>query len=560
MKSFVYFLLISFSLIACKENSGKKSISENKIAKQKYDSAFILLDKNQSTEAYLLLNDAKDLFLKENDSFAVGKALVNMAIIQEAESDNLGSIETSITAFPFLNKKDTAHYYFLYANYNSLGINSNILKNYKDTDKFYKITLDFAKNHLDSLMVENNLASSYYSRKEYKKSLNLYDSILEKLEKKDEVYYKININKARILAALNPDDSEALESYWKAKNYYFEENDLWGQDGVFCFLAEFYQKKNADSSLWYAQKMLTVAKELKSTHDRLDALNLIIQNDNSKNAQKYFKEYKVISDSLEEQKNASKNQFAIVRYESEKAKIDNLKLEKNVQEKEYMLYFALFVLFSGSIAGFNVYRRRKRRIELEAENKVKQDRLQMSKKVHDVVANGLYQVMSNLEHDKDLEKNEVLNKLESMYQQSRDISYDNFSEIKKISFQEKISELAGTFQSVDTSIFVVGNEKSFWSDIPEKIQNEIYLCIRELLVNMKKHSQANRCVLKFSKDSSAIELNYRDNGIGFPENSQIIFKNGLKSIAERVEQLSGNLKIKNESGLQIEISIPLKNL
>lgn len=560
MKPFVYFLLISFSLIACKENSGKKPINENKIAKQKYDSAFILLDKNQSTKAYLLLNDAKELFLKEKDSFAVAKAMVNMAIIQEAEGDYLGSIETSVSAFPFLNKKDTAHYYFIYANYNSLGINSNILKNYKDTDKFYKITLDFAKNHLDTLMVENNMANSYYTRKDYKKSLSLYNSILEKLKTKDEVYHKISINKARSLVALNPDDSSALENYWKAKHYYLKENDLWGQDGVFCYLAEFYQKKNADSSLWYAQKMMTVAKELKSTHDRLDALNLIIQNDHSKNAQKYFMTYKAISDSLEEQKNASKNQFAIVRYESEKAKIDNLKLEKSVQEKEYMLYFSLCVLFAVSIAGFNVYRRRKKRIELEAENKVRQDRLQISKKVHDVVANGLYQVMSNLEHDEDLKKDEVLNRLESMYQQSRDISYDNFSEIKRVSFHEKISELAGTFQSVDTSIFVVGNEKSFWSDIPEKIQNEIYLCVRELLVNMKKHSQANRCVLKFSKDSSTIKLNYRDNGIGFPENSQIIFKNGLKSISERVELLSGTLKIKNESGLQIEISIPLKNL
>lgn len=551
--------MISFSLIACKENSSKKVINENKIAKQKYDSAFVLLDKNQSAKAYLLLNEAKELFLKDKDSFAVGKALVNMAIIQEAESDNLGSIETSISAYPFLNKKDTAHYYFLYANYNSLGINSNILKNYHDTDRFYKNTLNFAKDQLDTIMVENNLASSYYTRKDFKKSLVLYDTILWKLKKKDEVYYKISINKARSLVAINPNDSQALDNYWKAKHYYLKNNDLWGQDGVFCYLAEFYQKKNKDSSLWYAQKMLKVAKELNSTHDRLDALNLIIKNEKSKNAQEYFVSYKTISDSLEEQRNASKNQFAIVRYESEKSKIQNLKLEKDVQEKEYLLYFAVFILFSASFLGFNIYKKRKKRIEFEAESKVKNDRLLISKKVHDVVANGLYQVMSNIEHDNKIEKEDVLDKLEAMYQQSRDISYDNFNEIKTTNFSEKISELAGSFQNSEVSIFLVGNEADFWNEIPENLQNDLYLCIRELLVNMKKHSQSNRCVLKFSKNDSNFEINYRDNGVGISENAEVVFKNGLNSILERLETYRGILKIKNDSGLQIEISIPKKS-
>jgi hypothetical protein len=36
--------------------------------------------------------------------------------------------------------------------------------------------------------------------------------------------------------------------------------------------------------------------------------------------------------------------------------------------------------------------------------------------VHDVVANGLYQVMSRIEYNDDFSKDEILDKLEMMYQ------------------------------------------------------------------------------------------------------------------------------------------------
>nr|WP_305049938.1 hypothetical protein [Elizabethkingia bruuniana] len=51
-----------------------------------------------------------------------------MAIIQERVSDNMGSIETSITALKFLNEKNPYHHSFLSSNYNNMGVASNSLK------------------------------------------------------------------------------------------------------------------------------------------------------------------------------------------------------------------------------------------------------------------------------------------------------------------------------------------------------------------------------------------------------------------------------------------------
>lgn len=68
------------------------------------------------------------------------------------------------------------------------------------------------------------------------------------------------------------------------------------------------------------------------------------------------------------------------------------------------------------ITGILWYKRRKAKLELLAQDKIKEERLILSKKVHDVVANGLYQVMSRIEYNDDFSKNEILDKLEMMYQ------------------------------------------------------------------------------------------------------------------------------------------------
>lgn len=94
------------------------------------------MDKDQDS-AFYYLNKAKELFQKRNDSFGLGKSLVNMAIIQEKEGDNFGSIETSLLASQFLKEKDTSHYGFLFCNYNNLGVASGSLQNYNNAKKFY---------------------------------------------------------------------------------------------------------------------------------------------------------------------------------------------------------------------------------------------------------------------------------------------------------------------------------------------------------------------------------------------------------------------------------------
>src|SRR5690606_4084000 len=90
--------------------------------------------------------------------------------------------------------------------------------------------------------------------------------------------------------------------------------------------------------LFYAYKMYEVANKLNSANDRLTALKKLIMLGPSKTAKPHFEVYQKLNDSLQTARNAAKNQFAIIRYETEKHKADNLQLlQENTVKKHQML-------------------------------------------------------------------------------------------------------------------------------------------------------------------------------------------------------------------------------
>lgn len=553
MKLLHLYLFIIIILFSCSPKAENDADPEFLAAKNIYDSSFIYLEQNNKQKAFSNLNKAKDIFQKKEDSFQVAKCLVNMAIIQEEESDNLGSIETSLAATKYLNTKDSSQFSFITSNYNNLGVASNSLRNFKDAQKFYLQALQFSKDTLDHLMVKNNLAASLHAQGKFAQSGKIYQDLLASLNSKDEVYHKIAVNHARS-AWMASQDFHPEPIFRDALAFYTEEDDQWGLDAVYCYFTEYYLDKNKDSTMFYGKKMLEISRRLASPSDQLQALDFLIKTESESNSKKYFTEYKKLSDSLDVVQNSTKNQFALIRFESEKNKAHNLKLEKDLQQKEYMLYSGLLLLLISVFGGYYWYEKRKTRIELKAQNQIKEERLLTSKKVHDVVANGLYQVMSNLEHHDSVDKDEILDQLDGMYQRSRDISYDNFTIPQHINFREKFSELAHNFQNDDLSIFMVGNDDELWNLLTENFSQDLYLIIREFFVNMKKHSKASRVILKFEKSDDSLKVIYKDNGVG---NLNEKDKNGLRGIRERVLSHNGEIFFDNHQGFIIEMNFKI---
>lgn len=88
---------------------------------------------------------------------------------------------------------------------------------------------------------------------------------------------------------------------------------------------------------------------------------------------------------------------------------------------------------------------------------------------------------------------------------------------------------------------------------------KIFYIIQELVVNMIKHSNAEKGNVKLAQFNGMLHVQVIDNGIGFEvdsENSDTGI--GLKQIKARVEVLKGSLKISSsKKGTVIDISIPI---
>ena len=196
-----------------------------------------------------------------------------------------------------------------------------------------------------------------------------------------------------------------------------------------------------------------------------------------------------------------------------------------------------------------------KKLKQEKEIEVKNTQLKMSKKVHDVVANGIYQVMTKIENQENFDRDKALDELEFVYEKSRDISYDKIGEEKE--FSKVISELIASFNSETVKTFTAGNSPAIWESVSPTVKEEVYQMVRELMVNMKKHSQASHVAVKFEKINNVVEIQYKDNGIGIP--GDLVYKNGLRNAASRIEAINGTLtfETKIEKGLKVNLSFPV---
>lgn len=553
MKKLVAFFIIIF--ISCNKNSIEKHKS---IENNYFDKAVFFRDKEETDSAYYYYAKAKDNFIKNNDSTYAAKCLVNMAIIQTDKGDFFGGIETSLEADKFLKKNDSITNEIKSANFNNIALANNELKDYENEKKYYFLAINSTFNQESKNVFYNNLANCYLDLNDFQQARIYYQKALKS---KDSSSYARTLNNfGRLLFKENKNNEKALPYLTKSLEIRTKINDLWGLNSSYCTLADYYQKSSEEKSKFYAENMLKIATKIKSPDDQLEALQKLIRLD-SENYQKYFVEFQSINDSLQIARNKAKNQFALIRYDAEKNRADFLKSQADNSIKENRILRQNIALgFMGVVffGGYFWYRKRKKRLEQEKELEVRNTQLKFSKKVHDVVANNLYQTMVEVENLPEINKENLLNKLEKMYEESRDIAHENISEIAQKGFSQKLSEMISSYSSENHKVFIVGNQEKVWNNIPQKVRDELFYVLRELMVNMKKHSEAELISIKFEKNEKKLQIFYTDNGLGIND----LEKNknsGIKNTENRIFMIGGTINFEKnpKGGLLVNILIPI---
>ncbi|WP_294209438.1 tetratricopeptide repeat-containing sensor histidine kinase [uncultured Chryseobacterium sp.] len=539
-------LLVLFSCE--KRNTHSPKSSEGDILQRQ---GVELLQKN-NLESYSKLQQALIYYIKEKDSSKISKTLIVQSIAQNYTGDILGSEETLVEALKYMKKRDESYY----SVFGSLGNLKYDQKDYSDAEKWYtKALAEKIDNFEERVNLMNNLSVSKYRQGKYDSAIKILEQINKTKVGKDNLKNRIseNILFAKWLKNKNYPVEKKIEELLKHK---IQIEDFWGSNSSYSHLAEVNQIKNPEKSLFFAKKMLRNAIKIKSPEDRLEAMERILLVDPS-NSKENFTQYKKLADSIQKSRNDYRKSFAYIKYDSEKKEIDNQRLKNDKIEDQnsiLRLYIGTVILIIIIIIIVVWYRRRQLKLKQEKELEVKDTQLKMSKKVHDVVANGIYQVMTKIENQEHFDRDTALDELEFVYEKSRDISYDKADEEQE--FSKKISELIASFNNDTVKTFTAGNNPALWETISPLVKDEVFQIIRELMVNMKKHSQASHVALRFEKVETSVEIQYKDNGIGIP--GDLIYKNGLRNAESRMAAIGGAIIFDTEieKGLKVNLSVP----
>lgn len=531
-----------------------KVLSDKTTASFFYDRAWKYLEKGESLNAFSNFAKAKDIFLKDKDSLGVAKCLMNMGIILTDKGDFFGGQEISLEAKRYFNENYENNFYYINTNYNNLGIASYNLKDYKNAITFYDLAIQFSDNQKDKNAYLNNKALLYRHTKSYDKAMLLYKSFkYEKENIKDN--NTINDNIAFTKWLQNP-NYNPIPEFQKALNIRLKEKDNWGLNASYSHLTDYYTKTRPDSALFYATKMYDISTKIESPDDQIEALQKLITLENPQNSKKYFMVYQKLNDSIQTARSKAKNQFALIRYETEKNKADFLKAKAESTERQNKIIVRNIIVISLIVLFIIAYLYYKKRLKQEKIIEAKNTELKISKKVHDKVANRIYQLMSQVENKKVIDKEALLFGLENAYETSRDISYDNREINENQSFSEQLSKMLNSYTSGSVKLISNGNIEKLWDGINFQNKTEIYLVLQELMTNMKKHIQANIVSIKFSRAKSNITISYTDNGIGIKHFSP---KNGLQNMENRINSIKGTIIFDTETNnlLKINISFPV---
>jgi signal transduction histidine kinase/predicted negative regulator of RcsB-dependent stress response len=515
--------------------------------------------------AFYDFNKSKKLFEVLKDSANIGYILIQISMIQQVNGDYYGSKETVTEALSYVKKKS------IYSAdiKNLLGIADKELSLYDDAIYYYKLA---AREYTDPLLKQapvQNIAAVYIHQKKYDKAIPILDSLLQSNSLKEKVKPE---DKSTILDNLgyayfkNGIEDKGLQLMNEGLRMRIKNNDVYGSIESYLHFADYYSKKDRKKSDENALLAYKAATRMNSVDERLEALQILITNDNTSSTPKYTQKYFTLNDSIIKVRNNFKNKSAKIKYDAKKEKDENekLRLEKaenqlSLQRAKYLkivsvIVFAFLVILIFILIRY--YKNKNKAIEFKTSYNTE---TRIAKKIHDELANDVFQVIAFAESQPlyaENTKENLLQKLDDIYSRVRGISRENNSIDTGANFTRSIKEMLSAYNTRERNIMVTNLEDINWEGIDDIKKITISRILQELMVNMKKHSKASLVVIRFESDQKSIFVNYMDNGIGCEKS--MILKNGLQNMANRILAVNGTFDIETEpdKGFKVKISMP----
>jgi serine phosphatase RsbU (regulator of sigma subunit) len=326
-------------------------------------------------EAYLWNSKGGALLYKGNLN-ASTKAYQKSITIYEKEGVTPVNIYGNLGTIYFVNKdNEKAIYYF-----------KNALEGASEDD------------YNTRAQVTHNIGSAYISLKDYEKALTyLRESEQYRIKQNQENLLSLAYNQISI-AYMNLNEMDSAIYYVFKALKIVEKEDFYSQLYIYTHLADIELKqKNYKTAIEYAKKALDLARMI----DNLASLEVLThtlsmayeKTKNIDSAYAYFKEYKIIHDSINNSEAAKKLVAEQLTFEHEKENAlkekeyqSTLLVEKTKQEQQLIIIIISIISLIGVIIMFTILSKKfkvtkQQKLVIEEKNKEITDSIQYAKRI-----------------------------------------------------------------------------------------------------------------------------------------------------------------------------------
>lgn len=351
--------------------------------------------------------------------------------------------------------------------------------------------------------------------------------------------------------------------------------------------AQFILDSALKNTLKYRQKRFE-----SEAYYRFHELNLKLKN--YKKAITFFKKYQVIEDSL--MNSIKQGQIIDISTRYKTSERERELAEKNAELARETLKSksrSLFAILLGSIliivVIYSYFFRRQHKLDnlrikeeyklkdaltsVTTQNKLQEQRLRISRDLHDNIGSNLSFIISSIENLKYLtnpKNNKLLDKLSNIVtfsddtiSQLRDTIWAmNQNEISLASFEGRVLNFIDKAKTANNTIdfnFVNNTQTKIVFNAAQGIN--IYRIVQESINNTLKYAEASLVNIQLIMAEKNLEINISDNGKGF-DIKEVQLGNGLNNIKKRADNLEAIVKIisKLNYGTTILLKIPLNTL
>lgn len=589
MKRFLLLHFLFFSITA--------SFSQNKQTVDSINKLYVQgLNIPQDSIVFLFQNNLKNA-KKINYQLGMADAYSQLSLVfgyQGKYEESAKNTIEGIKIYEKLNQMDRVADY-----YSEMGYSMK----YRDLKQalFY---MQKGKAIAETNNFENELKDIYNNYGVLKEINNELDSALYYFNRGLEIKIKINDTIGIPYSWSNMAGVYGLQENFSRSREYFNKSlqqrlvwaDSLGIAENYTQLGEvFMAEKKWTEAIPFMHKSLPIS--LKKQYQNLTQYNYKMLSDiykklnNADSALYYFEQYSAVKDSVHSIKVQESIAALNIEFETEKKQNEILKQRAQLAEKDLevrrkntFIFGSLGLAIILGLLGYLLFKQQKLKnrqlqkegelktalAKIETQNKLQEQRLRISRDLHDNIGAQLTFIISSIENLKygfsDMSE-KLGNKLSGISNFTSQTIYELRDTIwamnkENITFEDLQARIANFIEHaknaserIDFSFNIDKNvdEAHIFTSVEGM---NIYRIIQEAVNNALKYASADEIEINISEKETKYLIEISDNGIGF-DLETIELGNGLNNMKKRVREINGTLQIKSsKKGTSISLKVP----